>query len=457
VAVTLIDLETPARHRPGEAPLLRMGRALAGRRRREFLSVVLAVLALGGLTASATSRPQVTPQLHRVGPALSLTRYAIGTDFLLTAADDGGSVSAYSLDSGEVVWRLEAQQIISMRTVAGVVIVGTAAVISVPQAGKPTTIGAIEVFAVDERTGKRRWSHPGVVAVGSEGAALVVVNDGRNLNAYAPATGELVWRRTFGHFGTAPIADGPPRLLVQEYATLVRGDLFLPRHSLSSVDLATGAVTPVGSLAYYSSALLGLGDPLSVMASESGERVQPIVQGGPAAKPEQVWQLAADPGVFRERAWSCGGLLCTWQGNLTTAVDPASGAQVWQADAGWENHRTMRVDATDLLVTIRRGEQGPNTLLLDPRTGQVRRDLANWSPLVEYHGRQLMLWTPDSRPDPSWLGYVDASAPGGVRPLFPIGSASVCSATARWLYCEIVGSTRKAAALRLDALDRMLA
>jgi putative pyrroloquinoline-quinone binding quinoprotein len=313
------------------------------------------------------------------------------------------------------------------------------------------------VFAVDERTGKRRWTHPGFVAAGAENSALVVALDGDTLSGYEPATGNRVWGRTFRlPFGTAPVADGRPRLLVQQWSRPVPDDLYLPRHALSSIEIATGAVTPVGSLDYNATALIGLGDPLAVFASQTDEGGRPVVQGGLAARPDQVWQFTAEPGLFQQISGSCGGLLCTSQGNLTTAVDPASGAQVWQADAGWENHRTMRVAGNDLLVTVRRGENGPHTLLLDPRTGGVRRDLANWSPLVAYRGRQLMLWTPASTMHPSWLGYVDESAPGGVRPLFPIGPALRCSATARWLYCEIVGGARHAAALRLDALDRML-
>lgn len=223
VAVTLIDLETPARHQPGEAPVWRMGRALAGRSRREFAAVVVAVLALAVLGGAGVPKKSAFPASHRVGPAANLARYAISDDLLFAAPDDGQSVSAYVLDSGEAVWRLEARQIIFLRAVAGVVIVG---VVPVSSAGSGSVVTAVtEVFAVDERTGKRRWTHPGTVAEGSESAALVVLRDGQKLSAYAPATGERVWQRTFGPFATAPIADDPARLLVQKHALPRRGEL----------------------------------------------------------------------------------------------------------------------------------------------------------------------------------------------------------------------------------------
>jgi hypothetical protein len=406
--------------------------------------------------------PSVFPVLHSVGPAATASRYAMGSDFLFTATDGGDAVSAYSMDSGEAVWRLEVRNLRSLRAVAGVVIVDTSQVTSFTTESdglvKGVTEGVAEVFAVDERTGRRLWSHPGHVADGSDRAPLIVVTDDGSLSAYEPVSGAQVWRRTFGVHSTAPIAGGPLRLLVQEYAAPTPGELFLPKHPLSVVDLATGAVTRVGSVGYNVVALIGLGEPLAVVGGESGENERPIVQGGLASRPEDVWQIAAaDPAVFLRDSWVCGALLCSSSGNLTTAIDPATGGQVWRADAEWADHRTMRVDGEDLLVAVRRGENGPNTLLLDARTGEVRRDLANWSPLAQYRGRQLMLWTPASAFAPTWIGYVDPSVPGGVRPLFPIGGAYRCSATDRWLFCEVLGGRGQAAALRLDALDGLLA
>lgn len=456
MAVTLIDLETPTRHRPGEAPMFRMGRALAGRRRRELAAAVIAVLALGILAGSAVAKRAVYPRLHPVGPSTPQARYAVGADFVFTTTEDGQSVAAYSMDSGEPVWRMDARNVVSLRAVAGVLVVGVATIIRATGSGDGVARGAAEVFAVDERTGRRRWTHEGVVASGSESVPLIVVAAGTGLAAYEPVSGVPVWERKFREYSTAPVADGVPRLLVQQYATPKPGVLLLPQHLLSAVDLASGAVTALGGTDFNSAAVLGLGEPMAVISSYTdSEADRTIVEGWVPSQPGRVWQYAADPNVLRQNAWACGGRLCTSQGNLTIAIDPASGEQIWRAEAEWVNHRMMRVDGTDLLVAVRRGEKGPNTLLLDPRTGQVRRDLANWSPLGAYRGRQLALWTAASTFDTSWLGYFDASVPGGVRPLFPIGPAHRCSTTSRWLFCEALGSGGQAAALRLDAVGGM--
>lgn len=461
--MTLIDLGTPARHHAGEAPMLRMGRALAGRRRRELLVAVIAVLMLGVLGGSAVPMPSVFPELHRVGPATSASRYVIGTDHLLTAGTAGDSVSAYALGSGEAVWRLEVRNLRTLRATGGVVIVGTDAVAtftSQPDGTVATvTDDVTEVFAVDERTGKRLWSHPGSAADAVDGSQLVVITDDGNLSAYDPVSGAQVWRRTFGPHVVVPVVGGVPRVLVQQFPTPEAGELHLPMPALSTVDMTTGAVARVGSVDYNASAVIGLGEPLAVVGGETQpEANRTIVQGGPAADPDRAWQLTgADPSVFLRNVWACAMLLCMWQGNFTVALDPVTGDQVWRADAEWVDHRTMRVDGEDLLVTIRRGENGPTTLLLDGRTGAARRSLANWSPLVAYHGKQLMVWTPASASAPAWLGYLDESVPGGVRAMFPIGAALRCSADARWLFCEAFGGPEQAAALPLTALDGLLA
>jgi outer membrane protein assembly factor BamB len=457
VAVTLIDLDSPTRHKPGEAPVLRMGRALAGRRRREFLLAVMAVLALCIVGGSAVPPRSADPRMHPVGPGVPQARYAVGADLLFTTTEDGQSVAAYAMDSGKPVWRLDARGIVFLRVIAGVLVVGVSPVTRVSSG---TTVEVFEnhseVIAVDERTGERRWGHRGAVAPGAESAAAIVVSSATDLTAYDPATGATVWQHQFGAYGTAPIADGRARLLVQEFATPKPRELYLPRHKLSSVDLATGAVTLVGSVDFTSAAILGLGEPVAVISAHTETEAERVtVQGSVPSQPGQVWNYAADPAVLRKSAWACGRRMCVSQGNLTMAFDAAAGVQVWRADAEWVNHQTMRVDGTDLLVAVRRGPTGPNTLLLDPETGQVRRDLANWLPLGAYRGRQLAVWTAASALGDSWLGYFDATAAGGVRPLFPLGPAHRCSTTARWLFCEAIGSGGQGAALPLDALGEL--
>jgi hypothetical protein len=206
MAVTLIDLDEPVRHRPGKAPVLRMIRTAAARRRRGVLAAVVAVAAMLGLATSASASVIPAPRLYAVGPAATQSRYAVEGDHLFTVGSDNRSVSAYSMISGEAVWRLAAENVVYLRALAGV----------------------------------------------------------------------------------------------------------------------------------------------------------------------------------------------------------------------------------------------------DRRTGAVRMDLANWSPIGAYAGRQLVQWIPGSTYDPGWLGLLDPTAPGGVRALFPLGQVFRCSVAQGWLFCEIMNCSGQAGALRLD-------
>jgi outer membrane protein assembly factor BamB len=295
------------------------------------------------------------------------------------------------------------------------------------------------VFALDALTGRRIWTQPGRVPEGTESTDLVVIDAATGLAAYDPRTGASVWRGDAGVHFAAPMADGSARLIV-------RGD------DLSIVDIHTGAHTSQGRLDSHSLPLFGFGDPLTVVATSMGvDGNQHFARGVRPTQPgSATWQHELSPELIRLSGYACGQWLCTTLGSSTSAVDPADGQRVWQADSEWVNHRTVRVDGTELLITIERGRTGPRTLLLDPRTGAVRMDLANWSPIGTYAGWQLVQWIPGSTYDPGWLGLLDPTAPGGVRALFPLGQVSRCSVAQSWLFCEVVSGIGQAGALRLD-------
>jgi hypothetical protein len=299
--------------------------------------------------------------------------------------------------------------------------------------------GVDEVFALDALTGRRIWTHPGHVPEGTESTDLVVVDAATGLAAYDPRTGASVWRGDAGFHFAAPMTDGSARLIVAD-------------DDLSVVDIRTGARTPQGRLDSHSLPLFGFGDPLTVVATSTGvDGNQHIVQGVRPTQPgSATWVHELSPELIRLSGHACGQWLCTTLGSSTSAVDPADGHRVWQADSEWVNHRTMRVDGAELLITVKRGRTGPRTLLLDPRTGAVRMDLANWSPIGAYAGRQLVQWIPGSTYDPVWLGLLDPTAPGGVRALFPLGQVFRCSVAQGWLFCEIANGSGQAGALRLD-------
>jgi outer membrane protein assembly factor BamB len=444
VAVTLIDLDEPVRHQPGEAPVLRMVRKVAARRRRAAVAAAGAVVLMLCLGASVSASESATPRLHPVGPSASHSRYAVDGDQLFTVGSDSSSVSAYSMVSGEAVWRLEVNNVNYLRALAGVAVVGVMAVIGTTSTGEMEVLNEDEVFAVDAKTGRRVWSHPGRVPEGIEGTDLVVVDGRDGLRGYDPRTGAAVWQRGPGDQFIAPVVDGSQRVLMQDV-----------NRALSSVDIRTGASTPQGQLDQDAVALFGFGDPLTVITAVYGQEASSshVLGVQPALPHSLTWPHQLSPDLMRLNGGSCGGYLCTTLGSTTTATDPANGNQVWQAGAEWVNHRTVRVGGSDLLITVKRGRTGPRTFLLDPGTGRVRMDLANWNPIGAYAGRQLVQWIPASTYDASWLGWLDPTAPGGVRPLFALGQVFRCTVTQAWLFCEVVGGNGQAGALRLDAID----
>jgi outer membrane protein assembly factor BamB len=428
--VTLIDLGDPGRPAPEPIPLARAGRDLLRRRRRAL--IVAGLLAATALTqiAAGSTRAGAAPRLMAAVPSGS--EVTLSGDRVFTVAVDDMQLTASSLETGQVLWRLTpGRPLAFLRDEKSVLLVILKRVMWISNDRQEAIPG--RVLALDPETGRLLWERIGDVPVGTRDARLVIVVDGQRLRGLDPRDGRIVWDRS------APIEAFPA---YGEHPRLLAAEMRVQGGELAMVDLDTGSLTAAGRLDPQIYPLFAAGDP-PVVAVLINQPERSIFTTGFAVRPQsasRAWSsvVAAEQVSIRDADPRCGPWVCSMSGRDVVALDPRTGGVVWRQPGRWDGLRTMHTaEGRSLLLLAATAVRGRGYVLVDPQGGQVVADLGDWTVLGVLAGRLLAVYESARPGEASWLGVIGKK---GVRPLVALGSARGCITDGRWLFCAGDGS-----------------
>jgi hypothetical protein len=394
-ATVVIDLDdwavaAPEPARRGRPPVRGAPVAVA-------LGAVL-LLVVGG---SAAPRPAFR-QLTDI-PSEVTTVNDVGDDAIFIGLQEVGRrrVARYPLGGGGAVW----QTTVDNPPENVVYLPGPDIVMveSVPNGDN----GQTRFTVLDAGTGKHLWSSTGNVFFSStsdqamQSGAMVIDEDqtgAGELRYTAMRTGRTVWSRAVTAGTQVVTTDADGLVLAAADGTLT---LFSQR---DGVELATARVDPLavdGQTEYdpqHVVTVTAIGDQLLIM------RQQGLFEGTinsytlPGLAPR--WSQTGEMSGFAD---DCGPVLClqAYNGGDLAGLDPSTGQIRWRAQ-GWQTALNI---GGGRLVGYRQTTQSYG--ILDANTGQLLRDLGNWTPLPG-SGNAGLLTAPDrSNYRYTWLGTVD--------------------------------------------------
>jgi outer membrane protein assembly factor BamB len=387
-----------------------------------FGPVVVAVLVLVSSVASAAPAPPALSELLslRVGPA---DTYAM-TEERQLLAQTLGTVSAYDLGDGDLLWQVAQERpTYRMRTADGLVLM------------RPWTYGPGQpsTTALSLADGVSQWKHPGMVMTIAGSPALLAVtsvrsNSGSNrrvqgpIERIDPRTGRPVWRvdvpSTAVMLGVPGPAGAPPRLLV------VHDDRTAAVHDLATGQRLTGVELPPAN---YGPENPTVADGV-LLLRHLGRR-EPVVSAYDPVTLALLWRRPA------QRAYevrNCGRLACLVGPGGITAVRPSDGRLEWhRPDWRGIDQRAGLLLAYGLSVNVT-----DPVGIVDPATGRVLVDLTGWR-LVGGDGGDHVLVTRAVTAGARTMVAVAGAGGAGLRPLaeLPPGTGD-CQAVPSRLACR---------------------
>lgn len=353
-----LDRDAPAQRLRDWWRLHRLARLL-----RPVALAVCAALVL----AAAGSAPSPGPGLVEVA-SLPLDDSAdfvvLGDRLFVTSVDPSSDVrwllSAYELPGGRPLWTApyesSIEQVVDVQRGDGVVLV--TGLVAGEGLAKPTT-------ALDAETGQVRWVVPVQMTVAGDGRTGLVGGwvregelSGSTVRGIDLRTGLDVWSATFPvPASIRPLPDGRALVLT----STGEGQLRDPR---TGAVLQARTILPPGTVPNLS---ILVGDSILVGYQEASGVRGVVAYAGETL--ERRWgRTLPDDDVTR--FGSCGPLVCTTRSGGVEAVDPVTGAPVWdtaEADFVFESG--------GILVAAR----GPEWLAaVDPASGRTLVGLDDW-------------------------------------------------------------------------------
>jgi len=335
------------------------------------LSILLIVLLAGAVHRGPQRPPVVIP--GRLSDATFVDHgrlfvVGIGPD-LLGADVHNKIISRYALPDAKLVSRtlVEVSGPVSSVVGAGNTLLVTYQVDATSGQG---------TVAVTEGTGTVLWRRPaGVVAVSAAaGVALVTVEYGGGppdggWSVVDVQTGEPRWslrQPLNGYAADFGYVNGCPR-----YFVIATSDGHVEtRDALTGAVTSAGAIPPLGPNGHVSTVAWSVDDLLLVVDGRAGVTAYTL--------PGLTRRWHSD--VDLSQSWTqagCGVVICAYRPQRgVTALDPATGRQLWDSDRWSYAEPTGRY----LAATTEAVDQ-PSLTLLDPLTGQVHGDLGAWQGL----------------------------------------------------------------------------
>jgi outer membrane protein assembly factor BamB len=387
-----------------------------------FGPVVVAVLVLLSSVASAPPPPPaLSPLLSlRVSPA---DTYAM-TEGRQLLAQTLGTVSAYDLADGELLWKTgQERPTYRMRTAEGLLLM------------RPWTYGPGQpsTTALSLANGDSQWRHPGLVMTIKGSPALLAVtsvrsNSGSNrrvqgpIERLDPRTGKPLWRIDVPSTAVMLGVPGPdaiaPRLLV------VHDDRTAAVHDLGTGARVASAEMPPANYGPENPTVTG-----GLLLLRHLGRWDPVVTAYDPATLELRWRRSAER-AYEVRA--CGPLACLVGPAGITAIRPSDGAVQWYRPTwrGVEQRGQMLLAyGTSVNVTDPVG-------VVDAATGRVLTDLTGWR-LVGGDGGDHVLVTRAVEAGARTMVAIAGAGTPGLRPLaeLPPGTGD-CQAVPNRLACR---------------------
>ncbi|MEJ3743570.1 hypothetical protein WEI85_09805 [Actinomycetes bacterium KLBMP 9797] len=332
------------------------GRSRGGWRARSLVPLLAVVL----LLAVAGSAPWPGPTLveRATHPLAESADFAVLGDRLFAVAEAGTIadervLNAYELPSGRLLWsgryRSGVDQFVDLQRGDGVVLVTGLQVGD--GYGTPTTV-------LDAATGQPRWTAPTRLTVADDGRTGFV--GGATVRGIDLATGRDLWADATPDGGTVRALPGGRVLVLTGTG---EGQL---RDGRTGTVRRTATMLPAGAVPGVSTSAGG--DAFVLTYQEPGDRGRQIAGFAVNTLSRRWARPLADEDAPRFGA--CGSLVCTAGPVGVVAVDPATGAPVW--DAG----QTDTVfESGGSLVAAR----WPDRLaVLDPASGRTLVDLSGY-------------------------------------------------------------------------------
>ncbi|MCA2216106.1 outer membrane protein assembly factor BamB family protein [Jidongwangia harbinensis] len=386
-----------------------------------FRPVLVTVLVLLSSVASAAPLPPALSPLIslRVGPA---DTYSM-TEERRLIAQTVGTVSAYDLDDGDLIWEVDQERpTYRMRTAGGLVLM------------RPWTYGPGQpvTTALSLATGVSQWKHPGMVMTITGSSALLAVtsvrsNSGSNRRVQGPIervdarTGKPLWRIAVPSTAVmlgVPGPDGAPRLLV------VHDDRTAAVHDLATGRKLAGTELPPAN---YGPENPTVTDGLLLLRHLG--RWEPVVSAYDPVTLQLRWQRSA------ERAYevrNCGAFACLVGPAGITAIRPSDGRLEWYQPS-WRSIEQRG----ELLLAYGNSINVTDPIgIVDPANGRVLVDLTGWR-LVGGSGGDHVLVTRAAAAGARTMVAVAGPGTAGLRPLaeLPPGTGD-CQAVPDRLACR---------------------
>ena len=387
-----------------------------------FPAVVLAAVVLIFSSGSAAPSRSALSEVFslRIGPA---DAFAMTDDGQLLA-QTFGTLSSFDLDTGLMTWQAgQSPPAYRLRLGDGLVLM------------RPWRVSGIDpgTTAVSAATGWPQWERPGTVVTVAGSSTLLAVNSLRSLSgsgrrvqgpavdAVDQATGKSRWSvpvtSTAVLLGVPGPADAGARLL------LVHDDRTMALHDLDTGERLAASSVPAADYDPANPAVAG-GRVLLRHPDRGGE-----VTAYDAATLKRTWTIPA-AGAYKIK--ECGALACLIGTRGVRAVDPATG------DTVWDQPRWGDIELRGGMYIASSGDEGTDPVaVVDPDTGATRVDLAGWRPVNGTGGGDHLLLTRAQTDGARTM--VAVARPGESRPILladlPEGTGD-CQSTPGRLVCR---------------------
>jgi outer membrane protein assembly factor BamB len=348
-----------------------------GIRRRHALSLGVAASLILTLVLGGSARPGSALKPLLSLPAGISSAFVLAGDRLLVATDEYTTIAAYQLPRGRALWRVTLPDpaiMLRLLPSAGVVLAET---------GDPTQLDS-RVLGLDAGTGRELWEAGDadlVSEIDDPRVLLMPLDPGGStgLRSVDPRTGIPRWSvdvQPPSDYATGigwlvlRSADGRSRI-VDEDTGRVTATRQLDDPPVTDPLISTATPPHVGPGLFVVGKILFAtylyADTTTVIAYRADALTR-------------LWLITVDDVVFG--ATDCGPVLCLHAARSLIAVDPVNGGTRWHSST-WAD---AAASGTWLTASAFTSDGHGRLALLDPGTGAVHLDLANWSPIPQTGG-----------------------------------------------------------------------